>query len=401
MPGHDEPQIELDRSDPGDVVEFGGTPGRPAPPWRRLILPAVVVCAVVAAVVAYTRTDHPSAGPSRPSPTPAAPTTPTAPTTATALPSITAPIMSPGTVSVGGPLLGVTDRWEVFALSATALIRIEPAAGRITQTPVPRLTSDGLVSLVPTDRGAVILPADRVAGYLVPDGQPAMPLTGLLTDGGRALPGPRPGTLWIEMGGGILQLVDTAGRRLHDRLTVPEAIQAYPVADGSGYVLAVGIGGTYSVRATGIHRISTGNLLAVGLTGWMTIDCDDRAECATVVTDSRTGTTRRVPDWNGMNIVSAGAISPDGRSAAFIDPSSGRPEVDVLDLATGQVRTAAVDLERDYDIDTGLVWTPDSRWLLYPDPFGNIQALDPRTAQSTTLLAGLFRIIQIALRPAL
>ncbi len=396
MPPADEPQIELDRVPAADVVEFGGTRRQP-PPWRRLILPAILVLAVIAAAVtAYTRNGHPAAAPPSTSPTPAAQT---GSATASSSPS---PATGPVTKILGGPLLGITDRWELFGYTGNMLVRIQPAAGRLTQTPVPSLASSGSVALIVTDRAVVVRPLDRVNGYLVPDDQPAIALSGPLAEGSRVLPGPRAGTIWVEHDGGSLQLVGPDGKTTGEQLTVPVAIQSYTVPDGRGYALAIGVGGVYSVRPSGVHRITTGVLLAVGPTGWLTLDCDAVGACEATMTDSGTGSSRRIPSWtkNNLNAFSPGALSPNGRYTAVLDPSAGLSTLVLVDVATGNPRKIPVQLDPETYGDLAFAWTPDSRWLLYPDREGSIQALDPTTGISTVLIGSLPRITQLALRPA-
>ena len=47
---------------------------------------------------------------------------------------------------------------------------------------------------------AIIRPLDNVPGYVVPDGRPARPLTGMLARGDLLLPGPSPAEEWAVSG---------------------------------------------------------------------------------------------------------------------------------------------------------------------------------------------------------
>ena len=96
-------------------------------------------------------------------------------------------------------LLGVRGSWELFGYGDGRLVRIQFASGRITQTAVP-VTSGGPVSLVVGPHEAIISPLDFVPGYLVPNGRPARALSGALGNGGIVIPGPQPGTAWVQAG---------------------------------------------------------------------------------------------------------------------------------------------------------------------------------------------------------
>jgi hypothetical protein len=103
-------------------------------------------------------------------------------------------------MSVGHPLLGVRAGWQLFGLARGRsypwpgeVVRIQLAAGRITETRFPALLSTGPVTLLAGRHQAIVRPLDYVPGYLVPDGARSVPLRGALQNGGIVSPGPRPG----------------------------------------------------------------------------------------------------------------------------------------------------------------------------------------------------------------
>lgn len=117
-----------------DEVSFGrpGPPRCRLPGWlrdRRVAAALAVVIAVpvvIAAIAHHSRVQHPhrhGLGPSR----------------------------LAGTVArldLGHRLLGVRSHWSLFAAGPGILVRLDLAAGVITQTRVPPLLSSGAVSLV-------------------------------------------------------------------------------------------------------------------------------------------------------------------------------------------------------------------------------------------------------------
>ena len=50
-----------------------------------------------------------------------------------------------------------------------------------------------------------------------------------------------------------------------------------------------GIGGMYDIGPDGVHRITTGTLLGIGRTRWLTAECDEQYNCATIVIDRSSG----------------------------------------------------------------------------------------------------------------
>ncbi len=384
---------------PADVVEFGES-RRAQPRWRRLLFSAVVLAVLVAAGIGYAA----NAGHGQPAATPTShPATPLA----HPRPSVSStPPLDPASPDVkvyDHPLLGETGQWELFGLGTTELVRIGFGAGRITRTYVPRVASSGPLSFLPTPAGAVVRPLDNVRGYLVPDGRPAEPLSGLLGQSGLAYPGPRPGTLWMPEADGDpshLLLVDARGNAVGGRLDVPapyEGGQTYP--DGSGYLLYVGTGGVYAVGPTGVHRITTGYLLATGPTRWLVRDCDDNAVCSNVVVDKRTGARHTVPQMQLTGNWRTGVISPDGRWAAKIDTQGAGNEVHLADLDAGRETLLPIPTP-DTAGDDVLAWSPDSRWLFVVDGNGNLHAVEAATGRDTPLGVPVPPVTHIAVRSA-
>jgi len=149
------------------------------------------------------------------------------------------------------------------------------------------------VSLVVGPAEVIVRPWGWGDGYLIRDGQPASDLRGMLACG-PALPGPRPGQVWVQTGEQDhprMVLVGRDGRPTGG--SVPG--QGYEgVSDGAGYVLVDLVGGTYDARPDGLHRITIGSVLATGPTGWLAEECDDRHHCTMDVIDRRSGAHRPI-----------------------------------------------------------------------------------------------------------
>jgi hypothetical protein len=385
-----------------DVVEFGGPegPGWWTRRWRRWV-PAVVVIAVAVAIAVHaTHGKRPSA-----SATPA-PSTVAASSQPAEVDSAGPTSTVPAVTNVGHPILGINDGWELFGRGPDGIVRIEFAAGRVTRTAVPRLLSTGPTWFIVGDHGAIVRPLDFVPGYLVPDGQPAQRLSGLLDDGGIALPGPDGHSVWFtpEAQPIAMTLVGVDGRGAGASITLPKGTDGFVEPDGTGYVVFGSSGGVYLARPDGSRRITTGSLIASGPSTWLTQDCDDLRRCPTVVTNRTTG--RRhvlagtiLPGDSSF----AGPTSPDGAFAATrttgsveLDPTQ---NVHLIDLESG--------VDHRFDVPLGpvddfamMVWSPDSRWLFVVGGGGRLYAIDSSTGRVSDLGIPLPPVDQLAVRNA-
>ena len=316
----------------------------------------------------------------------------------TTLPTTPSPVGSPPAVAVvtlGHSLLGVTGRWELFARGAEEVVRIEPAGGRITRTAVPALLSGAPVAFVVTPDRAVVRSIDQVPGYVVLDGRTVRPLPAALGGGGAAFPGPTPDTVWVQ-GNATMVLRDVADGRIRAFVPVPESTPEV-AGDGAGGLVFRATGGVYAATPTGLRRITTGALLAVGPSRWVTLECDAIHRCRPYAIDRTTGARRAVPAALAAD-VPRGVVAPNGRFAAMFGlRRDGTPVPYLLDLATGVSRPLGVSI--DQPVEDALVWSPDSRWLFTTATTGMITAVDPATAVPTEVGVALTSPFQLAVRP--
>ena len=305
--------------------------------------------------------------------------------------------------TLGHPLLRATSGWELFGRGDGAVVRIQPARGRITRTTVPALLSGAPVSFVVTADRALVRSLDRVPGYVVPDGRAARALPPALSDGGPAFPGPDGHAVWVQSGDAgrsvmVLRAVDDG--RVRAAIPVPTESSPFEVSsDGAGYLVFRATGGLYDATPSGLRRITAGALLAVGPTRWLTLECDDRHRCRPAVIDRGTGARRAVPATLSAN-APPGVIAPDGATAALFDAApDGTVTLYLLDLASGRSRPIDWPIEQAVGDGTA-VWSPDSRWLFSAGADGAIYAVDRATARVTPLGVSLPALTQLAVRPA-
>ena len=368
----------------------------PRGPLRWYALGFVALAVLVLVVALNRRSSHKAA--------PATPTSSPASTTASsAQPSSTAPSQSRASVtttSLGEQLLAVPRAWELFVRDPDAILRIQLATGRVVRTTMPAVLSDGPMSFVAGPR-QVLVKAWQGGGVVIRDGQPAQALSTALTGYGPVLPGPEAGKLWAPPPGSAddaqrMDLVDFDGRR-NEQISIP--VSGMASSDGAGYLLSYLTGGIYDVRLGSVHRVTTGALLAIGPTRWLTEECDEQHRCTTDVVDRSTG-AHRVLGPGADSDAPTGSIAPDGRTAAVLHQEQPLM-LSMLDLATGIDHDTGVKIDRD-DAYSGasMVWTPDGCWLIVADITGRLVVVD-RTGHSRLLTNRITGISQLALRASL
>ena len=171
--------------------------------------------------------------------------------------------------------------------------------------------------------------------------------------------------------------------------------------DGSGSLLMYGIGGMYDIGAGGVHRITSGTLLAAGATRWLSAECDDRYQCTTIVTDRSSGARHAIDLPVGGYQPVFGRISPDGSTAALLrtEGATSTSSLHLVDLNTGADRRIGVSIRPDVSYSGGaFVWSPDGRWLFVTDGSGRLVAVNRTTGQPVELRAAVGPVDQVAFR---
>jgi hypothetical protein len=359
---------------PVEYVDFGSPrrPGRPRLYW--LLLACLLIAATVIAVRHSGRTR-------RPAPPPVAVT------------------------RFGRPLLGIRQGWELFGLDADSVVAIQFARSEVIRTALPPPEGSGPVSFIVGPHSAIVRPLDNVPGYLVPAGQPAQALTGILAHGSLLLPGPRPGQEWDTAGGAnSLVLVGADGRATSTRIKLPGP--GFPsqsaMADGRGDILvASDSGNLYDAGPHWLH-LATALLSAVGPTRWLGMTCTS-GNCRNVVLNPATGNRRLLPGpplhlltwpWPAF----PGVVAPDGLTAAIVvDSGNGQVALEQISLVSGAVKPIAVPINQDTSSQT-MAWSPDSNWLFVLAASGKLLAVNSRTGKVQSLGIPLPRLSQLTIR---
>ena len=369
--------------DEGDEVSFGSR--RPDIGWRpsRLLIvcgAALAALAALAAVVAVVIGHGNSPPRARPASTGAV-----------------------STSEAGPRLLGVRASWELFGYGDGRLVRIQFASGRITQTAVPVQSSGTAVSLVVGPHEAIISHLDYMPAYLVPDGRPARPLSGPLGTGGIVIPGPQPGTAWVQAGPAAtsMPLVRMDGTETGVSVPMPPGGTMGAISDGRGGVLVDDYSPSSStfndVRPGGFHRIAA-IVAAVGPTRWLVVDCHAGRRCSNVVVDPATGARHTLPGPSAELLPGAGVIAPDGSAAAILAASGDRVTLHLLNLVSGSDQQIPAAVDAESATDQMLAWSPDSRWLFVVTAQGELAAVDARTGHVEGLGVSLPPLSLIAVR---
>ena len=242
-------------------------------------------------------------------------------------------------------------------------------------------------------------------GYLVPDGRPARPLAGALANGGMVIPGPQPGTAWVQatVGATSMPLVRMDGTETGVSVRLPPRIDTSPAtSDGRGGVLVVSYpGGMYDdVPPGGFHRIA-GTVAAVGPTRWLIVDCQTGHRCSNAILDPATGARHTLPGAAAAPSPGAlpGVVAPDGSAAAMVRASGDRVTLHLLNLVSGSDQGIAVSLDQESADGQTLAWSPDSRWLFAaasPVQARTLIAVNARTRRAANLGVTLPQVSQVA-----
>ena len=311
--------------------------------------------------------------------------------------------------NLGHRLLGATARWELFGRGPGGMVAVSAGhwAGDLDPGTRPGQQRAGVVPDRPGHQ-AIIRPLDYVPGYRVPDGQSPRGLSGLLNQGGPALPGPRPGQVWVLVAGvGHAALVLTrpdGSRQVSVPLPPGGPLPLSATADGSGGVLLTGNSGTFDAGPGGLHRLSL-EPLAAGPGRWLAVTCPGHHQhCHTVVIDRATGVQRVLPrqalPHTALTPWPPGLIAPDGAAAAVLELSrASQLSLHLVDLRSGADRVLDLPVSQDADNET-MAWSPDSRWLFVVTDVGAVRVVNASTGQVGSLGVPLPFISQVAVRDA-
>lgn len=292
-----------------------------------------------------------------------------------ALPGPVGPLPMTAWIERAEPLIPGSTDWELVGYADYGddgvLVRFDDGGGKLITTRI--LAALRGATLTTADQGVVLNPPSD-AVIVIRDGAAAETAGGDLSAGGIVLPGVDSAHLWIapQRGGSYDRTfveVDLGGVATGRSLTLPEAIPAVSTLtigpDGVGGVLAQGWSGHYDVTLDGIRFVTSGVVLAVGPTGYLTWTCNDAGVCAAVYRDRDGGSQRTIPaaGWN-PGTVNHGIISPDGRYAALYRLDQRGTVLTILDLADGTARSVVFTAASGDPGAQTMAFTPDSRSVM-------------------------------------
>ncbi|MGH3433440.1 MAG: TolB family protein, partial [Thermocrispum sp.] len=208
------------------------------------------------------------------------------------------------------------------------------------------------------------------------------------------------GQLWLPIGRpGSVELapVEFDGTRTGPGVRLPAGFWAHS-PDGRGGIVVGGVGGEYLANRSGVRRISSGSMMAVGPSTFVVQECDESAVCRSVVIDRDSGSRRVLRTaFERYNAYQSGVISPDGRTAAITGSGSdASTRLFLLDLTSGKVRAAPDDVQPTPG-EGAPVWSPDGRWLITVSG-GDVVVVDPATGRGRSLALGLVSADAVAVR---
>ncbi|GAA3604089.1 WD40 repeat domain-containing protein [Microlunatus ginsengisoli] len=291
---------------------------------------------------------------------------------------------------------------DLFAIDDFNLYRLQTGPQTITAVPITGTNVNGPVGLVAGPDQVVVTnydPDPTIAGNVVPDESPALPLPGLLADATQILPA-TDGELWVgvkEWGLPRFVRTDFAGREVPSGFP-RSLLEGYTdlIGDGVGGLTVQRADAAYQLTPQGETLIARGTLIATGPHHFLFKNCTTNRGCAAFVYNRDTRQQRRLgPSHTGEN--ASGTVSADGRYAAVRTwPVDDVQQFIVLDLRTGTIVTKVAEAATSHVDTSSLIWLPDDR-LIYVSE-GTLRVYDPATRRGTTPQTYLNGLTNVTLR---
>jgi hypothetical protein len=305
---------------------------------------------------------------------------------------------------LGGPLLPVPTGLVVVGLTiAGDLIEIDLDSGAVRSTTLENVRSFGNPPFVTALRDATIVGAPpggpNEVILVVPLGGVGSPAPSeVISDWGRIPRGPAPNEIWTPVPDDgpyfrrqYARFDLSTGEQVGDVLEL--ALQSILSSDGHDGLVVQTFGGVYEVFDQAPQRVSTGQLVATGVSHFVVIECDERLDCDNVRIDRQTGERTSVvfDDRAVAGFSGPARVAPDGSVMVGFEPwrvDAETPWV-LTDLSTGESVLLPNASPGGWGVDSNssLVWTDDSRFLVHLDG-GRLAAYDRDSGDSTDLLAG-------------
>lgn len=290
---------------------------------------------------------------------------------------------------------------EIVALSADGTLHeIDFAGGTVRSTSTPGIDSAAPAYIFTRNDEISVIAYDNVAGFVLDRNREPRTLAADGSAGGLLFPGPFDDSTWqLDRQGAAdvaAELIALDGQPIGP--VVRRDVDTVLGSDGLGQLVVAATGGTYVVGTGLPTRLTTGDVLAIGVEHALVRECDDRLVCAVVVrsrSDDRAmtieGATEAVlraeaPATLGGLV--SGTVSPDG-GVVMVRSDERSGQWTATDLATGVVTILPGP--------TGLspiVWTPDSHFAVFVAANG-LFVFD-REAGRTTMVESIPAVRSIA-----
>ena len=221
-------------------------------------------------------------------------------------------------------------------------------------------------------------PDDEPSGYLTVAGQQQALPPGVFGSG-PILAGPIPGTVWTSLPAPLSMALGVE-QVLVDLQTAVEAVPAQTIGvpgatllggDGRGGLVVQRGGDVYIAtsagEATELTRLTSGELLAIGIDTAYVRECDDSSRCDVVRVDRITGTRAAIPETSNLGLALAVDPSdpPFGLSGTAVAPGGGLAVVrsslnDGQEWVAVDVTSGASSVIDAFDATAPLVWSNDA-----------------------------------------
>lgn len=272
------------------------------------------------------------------------------------------------------PAAPITSGLSIIGLGRDGDVhRIDVDTGAVITTTSPPLASGAPAYVFADPEGATIASFDDVPSirYDAATDTAALATT---TPRGTMVPGPLPGTVWVEgrrvrAGDPLtISLVDSLGNELGTVLDVGTDTEVLG-SDGTGAVLVRSeLGGTFRFAAeTAPTRVTAGEVIAIGSSVAYVHECDAQFTCGAFRVDRATGerTPAELPELartdGGAEVGGpfGQSVSPDG-DVLFVPAAGISADWAIVDLAASTSVPAP-----GAAVGSPMLWSADSQWALY------------------------------------
>jgi hypothetical protein len=307
------------------------------------------------------------------------------------------------TTQLGTGVLPVPTLSRVVGLSLDGhLVSIVLDTGQIDVTDVPTIRSGYAGFVVPGSGRTLVGSWQERRAYVVSDEGVPTDAPAVFATSGPIAPSDARDSAWVVSVGedpqtSGVELISFDGESLAGPFDLAGGWASW--SDQRGGVLFTAPGGTYSVSSSGVRRLTSGQVLAVGANHVVAKECDDRLVCSLWLIERDTDVRSELPAdlLLGENVFlpESPTIAPDGRAIVVFGERGSTFGLQYVRLDTGET----ILLGSHRPSTAAVAWTPDGHYVLTLSEW-RLAALDRTTNAIVEIDERLPRLSTFTLVPS-